>query len=886
MVNKNKLLIFSPYIMPVHNVIEVALAYNSKWRGVETKILCCDKIFDVCDMFRPQLHGAVDKPQAHCNSCHTNSDVFFRKNGLNVEWLSSFLLESEKNEIDNLIEKINVDNIFKFQYNGVAIGEFVESSVYSHFRINSINTSNEPHVNVFKKYIKGGIYIYQILKKIFDEFRPTSLILFNARMSYTRIALELALARKIEVTVHERGFLPQSLSIFKNCDCLSLEPYKILAQKWENVPLKVSEAEVVRDLIVGFEKGSSINWTPFNKFKTNEKLNKFLNKNSNKKIISLFPSSTDEIAGHSQFCRFYKNQPDWIKDTISFCELNDFALIIRAHPNMGSSVSDGINKEEIEFITSLSENLPENVLLFMPGDEVSSYEIIKHTDIGLVFVSTLSIEMACRGIPVIAAGNPLWALSSAVESPASREEYFHTLQEYVKKNITSSARIEKMRSAYRLAYAFFKRWYVFLPFYKMGDPYSAELAVDGPEKFKPGVYPELDRLTEVVLGTRDPIPDPPPRFAPNAEEEETAALQEVLAGFEAQRVRRKKCPVSWVIVMEDSQVSAFWEKYLHFEDIYPSEIVISLPPGAKKDEWESKFEDVRSSKGLDLLILETLDGMGLADRLNNAVSHSICSHFVLLSARDSIGESYLPFIHEFLGTNPEVDILYSRYEISSDPGKAFTPPDFFNAESIARRNLIPRGSVISKNLWEKLGGYRGGCDEMVYWDFFLAAKCAHSNFTFMNCVGPILANHEFDCKDSGKMAWLKANNPSAFPLIQYLAARSHLKLPPIERFETKKFSSDYAFLIEEIQEFRRLGVKPFWSDQKLADSAGIFFQTRKWNLCCYVCELLLETHSNNKELLGVYSQALKMARRPMQAEMIARQLAAGDTCFNVTIAVE
>ena len=78
----------------------------------------------------------------------------------------------------------------------------------------------------------------------------------------------------------------------------------------------------------------------------------------------------------------------------------------------------------------LAAHLPPNVRMIAPDDEVSSYSLMDLCSVGLVSISTVGLELACKGKQaVIAAGNYVEGASfvHTVEDSAAYEQMLESL---------------------------------------------------------------------------------------------------------------------------------------------------------------------------------------------------------------------------------------------------------------------------------------------------------------------------------------------------------------------------------------------------------------------------------------------------------------------------
>ncbi len=71
----------------------------------------------------------------------------------------------------------------------------------------------------------------------------------------------------------------------------------------------------------------------------------------------------------------------------------------------------------LELIQGAFPELPENVRLIAPDDPINTYDLVEIADMGLVYTTTVGLEMAMAGVPVIVAGTTHYACKGFTWTP-------------------------------------------------------------------------------------------------------------------------------------------------------------------------------------------------------------------------------------------------------------------------------------------------------------------------------------------------------------------------------------------------------------------------------------------------------------------------------------
>jgi hypothetical protein len=117
---------------------------------------------------------------------------------------------------------------------------------------------------------------------------------------------------------------------------------------------------------------------------------------------------------------------EWLVESVKLFEVRpDWELVIRAHP--WESKRPSVPGVEHRLRATFPE-LPANVHVVAPTDPVNTYSLMTIADLGLVYLSTTGLEMALRGLPVVAAGHPHYSGRGFTIDPGSPEDYRYTVR--------------------------------------------------------------------------------------------------------------------------------------------------------------------------------------------------------------------------------------------------------------------------------------------------------------------------------------------------------------------------------------------------------------------------------------------------------------------------
>jgi hypothetical protein len=238
----------------------------------------------------------------------------------------------------------------------------------------------------------------------------------------------------------------------------------------------------------------------------------------------LYSSSLDESTEIDTSGEPFTTQYDWVDATIDFvAQRPALQLVIRIHPNAGSRKSLGKNAQDLSYFESLAARLPPNVRLVPSDSTLSSYDLAMASSLALIWRSTIGLEVAAMGVPVICVGAGPAAYAEFIPSPSTPADYLAALADQAR--VQGRASLAQTVQAWRFAHAFFFRLSLSFPLVRQPKWYAGELAYDGLDALAPGKDETLDHVCGVFMrggALYGPAPHRPASLA-RAESEEIAA---------------------------------------------------------------------------------------------------------------------------------------------------------------------------------------------------------------------------------------------------------------------------------------------------------------------------------------------------------------------------
>ena len=175
---------------------------------------------------------------------------------------------------------------------------------------------------------------------------------------------------------------------------------------------------------------------------------------ANQKILLATMSSYDELFA----ARMVKVMPDdegmvfptqaeWIKAVAEYVASRpDLFLIVRVHPREFPNKREGEKSEHAQALEKVFANLPSNVRVNWPGDDLSMYDVAEEASVILNAWSSAGKELTLLGLPVVVYAPQLLLYPSELNYVGTTvEQYFQRIEEALRKGWDA----ENIRMAYR-----------------------------------------------------------------------------------------------------------------------------------------------------------------------------------------------------------------------------------------------------------------------------------------------------------------------------------------------------------------------------------------------------------------------------------------------------
>ena len=442
-----KILFFSPHAhTTAHSLPEAIVIEALKERGHYVVTVNCNGVLSSYCIsmsavgLSPQSSKA--EKEAICEACRKRRDLIRKEFGFPSIILDKFIGKDEEQAIQEIILNVRQENYTELTWMNIPIGRYALYEFLINNKLISLNL-NSNEWEEYKIFLCNALRVALAGRKILEEIKPDVIATYNSLYSVNHIFCALAEQREIpHYTLHAGSHLKCRLStmtIFKGLVASVLITRHKSWKELSDMPISESQVQVVAEHIEELLKAESP-WvySVVSKRTSPESLRKFFGIKNDKHVLLATMACADErfagatIDAMPPFIEpMFPTQIEWINALIKFVKTrDDLFLIIRVHPREFPNKREKVLSKNAMELQKLFVELPDNVRVNWPKDEISLHDLIKITDVGLNATSTTGIELGIFGVPVVLYdSNQLFSYPPEINYVAADpDDYYHKIE--------------------------------------------------------------------------------------------------------------------------------------------------------------------------------------------------------------------------------------------------------------------------------------------------------------------------------------------------------------------------------------------------------------------------------------------------------------------------
>ena len=492
-----RVLIFSLRGWTAHLAWETTIARALHLRGAETLTVVCDGVLPASE---PRVRS--NDFRSTCDRCRAQSGAFLERTGLPHAWLGAYLEPGEVEEAHRTVAPLDLERLRAHEDAGIPVGRLVGASVNRHLLRGGEVTPE--HIAAYRRFVAAGIVARRAAGRILARFRPERILMLNGLFFAEAILLELARREGIEVWTYERGKRVDSLILARDRPVLRVT----FEDRWparRAAPLREVQRRALDEYMASRfagEVGIERLWPERSAPEGPE--GPAAGTAEGPPTAVLYTNVLWDSAVYESDVAF-PSMMDWVLHTIDwFRQRPERRLVVRIHPAEVRVPFKRSRDSVVERLARVETGLPVNVRIVQPESTVDSYALLRGARVVLAYTSTIGLEGAVEGVPVVVAGRTHYRNRGFTLDPKDPAEYDRDLERALAMGRLSEDARELAR---RYAWLYFFEEIVPFPLVRehprsyvtFGYRENAELA--------PGRDPSLDAICASIL-TGVPLSNP------------------------------------------------------------------------------------------------------------------------------------------------------------------------------------------------------------------------------------------------------------------------------------------------------------------------------------------------------------------------------------------
>lgn len=430
----------------------------------------------------------------------------FGSNGGGYKTISAadFLTDNDKEYTRSFIQKLDINLVDNWSYEYFPIGEWALKTYYNNELI-SHKEHWEPYEETELRSLACNVMNMCIASlRMVNDIKP-EILYSNDSFYYPFSILERIALNKNIPFYNAYGIRKNTYSYAMNVPVVSMD----LNSAWKRFSLKELSGEesiFIQKYILNRRYGSDMLINTANPF---EAVNEIRNDSvhgiikNNKKTALIATNVTWDAAALNKGVVF-RNVLEWVLHTIYlFSKNTDWQLIVRAHPaEISKMVPEARERICTIVMEKYSGNLPSNIILIDGDAPISIYDLFPQVDLGIVYTSTVGLEMCCNGIPTVTVAAAPYREKGFTFDPADKEEYEKYLKLLMNGAVSDTEKNVMIHQAQKFFLLYYFIYMLHNPFYKFEYGVGAQLTICNPEELEEGKNIMWDYICNSILGKK------------------------------------------------------------------------------------------------------------------------------------------------------------------------------------------------------------------------------------------------------------------------------------------------------------------------------------------------------------------------------------------------
>jgi len=409
---------FSPYsFINVHSYPESIVCKALSDKGHNIIQIRCKGIYkkNCISMSAAGLwyDSPVEEKAKVCSECKSKSNTLKSIFGFDVVYVDDFITEKDYDLVNDITERVDKDSWSELMFENIPIGKYASYEFLLNRKISTM-TLDDLLMPEYRAALSNALVTAIVALKIISKYSPDRVITYNNLYSCNHVFSAICANHNSSIYSLHAGshhkYRVSEMTIFKDYIDQSLTNRTEAWHQYAQSPIENKKIEKVYEHIEALlEAKSPWVYSIKSQGKSVGELKNKLHVPEGAKVLLATMASGDErfaaalVDALPQYeIPFFETQVNWIEYLIKWATGRpDIFLIIRVHPREFPNKREPILSTQASTLLNSFNDLPDNVIVNWPNDNISLHDLVKIVDVGLNATSTSGLELLMFGIPVV-----------------------------------------------------------------------------------------------------------------------------------------------------------------------------------------------------------------------------------------------------------------------------------------------------------------------------------------------------------------------------------------------------------------------------------------------------------------------------------------------------
>ena len=375
-----------------------------------------------------------------CARCINRSVDFLSRYGLSAVDLEDVLTPSIRRRVDEVCDTIP-PNPVDFVYDGIALGKLAGYDIVLSEKVFRLDSLSIEAKRLWRAKIHSALISYLAIEQLIERTRPAAVTFYND-YSLSLSGRQAAEKRSVPcfTVAHAAHLANDRRNLLVVPEIYSLQGARLSKawDTWKDLALAPATVhEIGDDIISRLKSIGSHGYSPAKSVSRSDRFAR-LGLDPSKKLIVAFTSSLCENVASSlaiegkggrvpKAPQPFADHKDWLESLIEYVRCNsDTQLVVRVHPREDANRREGRKSEQLAQLERAFSAKQDRCTFVWPRDPVSSYDLGELAHLIAVAWSTIGLEFARLGLPVVQSlrGHFPYPIDGIFHWAETRETYF------------------------------------------------------------------------------------------------------------------------------------------------------------------------------------------------------------------------------------------------------------------------------------------------------------------------------------------------------------------------------------------------------------------------------------------------------------------------------